>query len=112
MARSTRALTGLLSALLLVLDTVPSFALSELRTPPRRGAVIAMAPADHVGAPRQGTVPDEPRETDPSPWAVVAAPLRHGKVGRVPDAAHALTLDRTSECFVREPQNGAIGCTS
>lgn len=95
MARSTRALTGILPALLLVLDTVPSFAASELRTPTRRGAIIALAPADHLaapllGAPLKGAVPDEPRGTDPADFAVVASPLRHGKAARVSDTARAL----------------------
>lgn len=90
MARSARALTRILPALLLVLDAVPSFAVTELRTPARRGAIIALAPADHLAAPLQGAVPDEPRGTDPADFAVMAAPLRSAKVVRVADAARVL----------------------
>jgi hypothetical protein len=89
MARSTRVLTGILPALLLVLDGLPSFAAAELRTPARRGAIIALVPADHLAAPLPGAVPDEPRGTDPADFALMAAPLRHGKAVRVSDTAGA-----------------------
>jgi len=90
MARSTRALTGILPALLLVLDAAPSFAASELRTPSRRGALIAAAPADHLAAPLEGAVPDEPPGTEPADFAVTAVPLRHGESVRVSHAVRAL----------------------
>lgn len=90
MARSTRALTGILPALLLLLDAVPSFATSELRTPSRRGAIIAQAPPDHLVAPLHGAVPDEPRGADPADFGLIAAPLRHGKVVGVSDTARVL----------------------
>jgi hypothetical protein len=77
MARSVRALTRILPALLLMLEAPPSVAASDVRGAARRAAVVAVVETNDV-APAPGAGPDDPRGFDAAGVAPASALLRPG----------------------------------